>query len=186
MIISDCIHVAANLPPFFKKLQTHAFGSRESLKNQREKYQAISLNSDKENRRHTMYSNYEGLQCKANRSSKGLTDSWRRCHPGSPPQPWASDSQEVAEVYVHLRNIWESPPEFLSLQHQWGCESQEGLPTLEPPTQQPWLSFSLNFQIILSVSLWSTPCAVGILGNVVSNFSSELQRKPLEGMVMPS
>lgn len=52
------------LPSPSFKLHIYQFWHRESLRNQRGKCYGISLNGDRENRRHTIYSNYEGFYCK--------------------------------------------------------------------------------------------------------------------------
>ena len=61
------------------------------------------------------------------------------------------DSQELAEVSVHLRNTWESPTDFLGLQHQGGGDSQEVLQRLGLPTHCPappvWISKSYSVSL---------------------------------------
>ena len=175
-VLSKELPVTPFWHPFIKKLQICTCRSRDSLKSQRRKCSGTSLNSDKENLMHTIQI-MKDFNVRKERLTHARKDWQGMCHPES--QLWDLWFLRAWwTISVHLRNPWASPTfsvcstrisYFLSLQHSV-------LQTLWTTHMLP-CPFFLDFQIILSLSLACSnqePCTQGILGNVVSSFSSDL------------
>lgn len=141
-VLSKELPVTPFWHPFIKKLQICTCRSRDSLKSQRGKCSGTSLNSDKENVRHTIQI-MKDFNVRKERLTHARKDWQGMCHPESPLWDlWFLRAWWT--ISVHLRNPWASPTFSV-------CSTQffrlYGLPTC-CPAPSFWISKSY------CLSLW--------------------------------